>query len=189
MRVTLRRAIVVCGCVLAGGGALSAAPDASPTPSGLPGPAGCRGSQLRITVEMTNEWMLHENVVYIVTNHGPASCVLTGFPDVAAYHDTTGHPTPPTRVHVAITNQGTARAVPLAPGARAGFVISNQVDTNRATPCPRTEFVITLPDQARHITIPSERSLPVCRPEPFQGAYAVTPIERFSQIPHPAPKD
>lgn len=187
MRVTLRRATVLCCCVLAGG-ALLVAPDASPTPGGLRGPAGCRGSQLTITVEMTNEWMMHLDVVYIVTNHGPSPCVLTGFPAVAAYHDTTGHPTPATRVHVAITNQDRPHAVRLARGARAGFVISNVVNTNRTTPCPGTEFVITLPGQARHVTMPSEKSLPVCRPEPYRGAYAVTPIEPFSEIPHPGRK-
>jgi hypothetical protein len=137
---------------------------------------------------MTKEWMMHLDVVYIVTNHGPSWCVLTGFPAVAAYHDTTGRPTSATRVRVAITNQGSPHPVRLAPGARAGFVISNQVNTNRTTPCPSTEFVITLPDQARQVTMPSEKSLPVCRPEPYRGAYAVTPIERFSEIPHPGPK-
>jgi Protein of unknown function (DUF4232) len=143
---------------------------------------------LTITVEETNEWMLHEDAVYVVTNRGPSPCVLTGFPAVVAYHDTTGHPTPGTRVNLAVTDRGSARAVRLRLGARAGFVISDQINTNRTARCPLTEFFIMLPSQVRHVTIPSVASIPLCRPEPFRGAYAVSPIEPFSVIPHPGRK-
>jgi hypothetical protein len=185
-------AVVACAGVLVAGallsGAVAAAPGVSPTPAAVRGPSGCSGSTLTITVEETNEWMLHEDAVYVVTNRGPSACVLAGFPSVVAYHDTTGHPTPASRADVAITDQGSAHAVRLRRGARAGFVISDQINTNRTAPCPLTEFVITLPNQARHVTIPSVGSIPVCRPEPYPGAFAVSPIEPFSAIPHPGRK-
>ena len=189
MRLISRMTVVACAGVLVAGAFLSGAgaPGASPTAGALRGSSGCSGSSFTITVVMTNEWMLHEQAVYVVTNRGPTACILTGFPAVAAYHDTTGHPTPGTRVDLAVTARGTARAVRLRPGARAGFVISDQINANRA-PCPPTEFVITLPSQVRHVTIASVGSIPVCRPEPFRGAYAVSPIEPFSAIPHPGRK-
>lgn len=113
----------------------SAGPLPSPAPTPAPpspsaGVAVCRSSDLRARAGLGGGGLGHYGVEFVFTDHGPAPCVLRGFPASVRFLDASGHVL--TGYHVALEDGGYITSYPndgveLRPGVPDGAPLDQAV--------------------------------------------------------------
>lgn len=145
----------------------TAAPATTATTAG-PGP-GCTLDELTVTSPGTQGAAGHQAAVIIFQNRGSRTCVLTGYPGVAAL-DQGGKPvanaerTPTGFVGGLASSSESLPVLHLAPSEQASATVEGtSVPQGGATGCPTySALAVTPPGETRSVTLPV--GLPGCSP-------------------------